>query len=57
MTKKQLEELAWFQVLSIEDLPEAKRKETFKSFAARNGYKKLEDAKLDYLIYKHELNM
>lgn len=57
LKKEQLREMEWFQVLRLEDLQEAKRKETFNSFAMRNNYKKLDDAKIDYLIYKHELNM
>lgn len=56
--KEQLQELAWFRVLDIKDLPEAKRKESYHSFWQRMNKSPFEDStKLDYLIYKHELDL
>ncbi len=58
LTKEQLYEYAWFQVLDEESLREAKFNETLESFALRNRYKKVdENTKLDYLVYKHELTL
>lgn len=57
-TKEELEEMRWFQVLSLEDLPEARRNETFRSYCMRtNQYPDKENTKLNYLIYKHELDL
>lgn len=55
-TKQQLKDMMWFQVLSVEDLPEAYRQETFKSWSMRNNIKPSIESKLDFIIYKQELN-
>lgn len=57
-TKEELKEMMQFQVLSVEDLSEARRKETFFRYWQRTKQPPYElETKLNYLIYKHELEL